>query len=90
MSHAQQRHNRRYFDDSREIIHRKGLPGHLKSALCQQVNDAVVTTTQQGIEQALEAEWTADVGAERYDPLPWGREAEQTRSGCYRRALITP
>jgi len=89
MSHAQQLHNRRYFDDYMEIINRKGLPGHIKSELCQQVNDAVVTTTQQGIEQALEAELTAYLGAERYEHLPWGREAEQIRSGCYRRALIT-
>jgi len=89
MSHAKQLHNRQYFDDYMEIINRKGLPGHIKSALCQQVNDAVVTTTQQVIEQALEAELTAYVGAERYEHLPWGREAEQTRSGCYRRALIT-
>jgi len=89
MSHAQQLRNRRYFDDYMEIINRKGLPGHIKSELCQQVNDAVVTTTQQVIEQALEAELTAYLGAERYEHLPWGREAEQTRSGCYRRALIT-
>jgi transposase-like protein len=89
MSHAQQRHNRRYFDDSMEIIHRNGLPGHVKSELCQQVNDAVVATTQQVIEQALEAELTAYVGAERSEHWPWGRAAEQTRSGCYRRALIT-
>jgi transposase-like protein len=89
MSHSQQLHNRRYFDDSMEIINRKGLPGHIKSERCQQVNAAVVTTTQQVIEQALEAELTAYVGAERSEHLPWGREAEQTRRGCYRRALIT-
>lgn len=89
MSHAQQLHNRRYFDDYMEIINRNGLPGHVKSELCQQVNDAVVATTQQVIEQALEAELTAYLGAERYEHLPWGREAEQTRSGCYRRELIT-
>jgi len=65
MSHAKQLHNRQYFDDSMEIIHRKGLPGHIKSALCQQVNAAVVATTHQVIEQALEAAWTAYVGAER-------------------------
>jgi transposase-like protein len=29
------------------------------------------------------------VGAERSAHVPWGREAEQTRSGCYRRELIT-
>src|SRR2546430_5319633 len=90
MSHAKQLHNRQYFDDYMEIINRKGLPGHIKSELCQQVDDAVVTTTQQVIEQALEAELTAYVGAERYEHLPWGREAEQTRSGGDRRALITP
>ena len=37
-----------------EIINRKGLPGNVKSKLCQQVNEAVVATTQQVIEQALE------------------------------------
>src|SRR5712691_2469459 len=89
MSHATQLHNRRYFDDYMEIINRKGLPGTVKTALCQQVNDAVVATTQHVIEQALEAELTAYVGAERYEHLPWGREAEQTRSGCYHRELIT-
>jgi transposase-like protein len=32
---------------------------------------------------------SAYVGAERSEHVPWGREAEQTRSGCYRRELIT-
>src|SRR3989442_8341182 len=90
MSQAKQRHTRQYFDDYMEIINRKGLPGNVKSKLCQQVNEAVVATTQQVIEQALEAELTAYVGAERYEHLAWGRAAEQTRSGYYRRALITP
>ena len=49
MSHAQQLHNRRYFDDYMEIINRKGLPGHIKSELCQRVNEAVVATTQHEI-----------------------------------------
>ena len=89
MSHAQQLHNRRYFDDYMELINRKGLPGTVKTALCQQVNDAVVATTQHVIEQALEAELTAYVGAKRYEHLPWGREAAQTRSGCYHRELMT-
>ncbi len=89
MSHAKQLHNRRYFDDYMEIINRKGLPGNVKSELCQQVNDAVVGTTQHVIEQALEAELSAYVGAERYEHLPWGRDAAQTRSGCYRRELMT-
>ena len=54
MSHVHQLHNRRYFDDYMEIINRKGLPGNVKSEICQQVNDAVVATTQHVIEQALE------------------------------------
>ena len=65
MSHAQQLHNRRSFDDSMEIINRKGLPGTVKTELCQQVTAAVVATTQHGLEQALEAALTASVGAER-------------------------
>ena len=89
MSHAKQLHNRRYFDDYMEIMNRKGLPGNVKSALCEQVNRAVVGTTQQVIEQALEAELSAYLGAERYEHLPWGREAAQTRSGSYRRELMT-
>src|SRR3989442_8816199 len=89
MSQAKQRHTRQYFDDYMEIIKRKGFPGNVKRKLCQQVNEAVVATTQQVIEQALEAELSAYLGTERYEHLPWGREAEQTRSGCYRRELIT-
>ena len=89
MSHATQLHNRRYFDDYMEIINRTGLPGNVKSELCEQVKRAVVGTTQQVIEQALEAELSAYLGAERYEHLPWGREAAQTRSGFYRRELIT-
>ncbi len=85
MSHAKQLHNRRYFDDYMEIINRKGLPGNVKNELCELVNRAVVNTTQQVIEQALEAELSAYLGAERYEHSPWGREAEQTRSGSYRR-----
>ena len=52
MSHAKQLHNRQYFDDYMEILNRKGLPGHVQSKRCQQVNEAVVATTQQVIEQA--------------------------------------
>jgi transposase-like protein len=37
----------------------------------------------------LEAELSAYLGAERYEHLPWGRDEEQTRSGYYRRELIT-
>ena len=89
MSHATQLHNRRYFDDYMEIINRKGLPGNVKSELCEQVNRAVVATTQSVIEQALEEEVTLYLGAERYEHLPWGRGPEQTRSGYYPRELIT-
>jgi transposase-like protein len=89
MSHAKQLHNRRYFDDYMEIINRKGLPGNVKSELCQQVNRAVVATTQSVIEGALEEELTTYLGAERYEHLPWGRGPEQTRSGYYERELIT-
>jgi transposase-like protein len=89
MSHAKQLHNRRYLDDYMEIINRKGLPGNVTSEVCQQVQDAVVATTQHMIEQALEAELSAYLGAERYEHLPWGRDEEQTRSGYYRRELLT-
>jgi putative transposase len=89
MSHATQLHNRRYFDDYMEIINRKGLPGHVKSELCEQVNRAVVATTQSVIERALEEELTTYLGAERYEHLPWGRGPAQTRSGSSTRELIT-
>ena len=59
MSHAKQLHHRRYFDDYLEIINRPGLPGNVKTELCQHVNHAVMATTQSVIEQALEAELTA-------------------------------
>jgi hypothetical protein len=90
MSHAKQLHNRRYFDDYVEIINRAGLPGNVKVELCQQVHHAVITTVQGVIEQALEEEWTAYLGLARYEHLSWGRRPEQTRSGSYRRELLTP
>jgi transposase-like protein len=89
MSHATQLHNRRYFDDYMEIINRQGLPGNVKSELCEQVNRAVLATTQRVIEGALEEEVTAYLGAERYEHVSFGRGPEQTRSGCYQRELIT-
>ena len=89
MSHAKQLHHRRYFDDYLEIINRPGLPGNVKTELCQHVNHAVMATPQSVIEQALEAELTAYLGAERYEHLPFGRGPEQTRSGYYSRELIT-
>jgi hypothetical protein len=53
MSHAQQLHNRRYFNDSMESIHRQGLPGNVKRALGQHGNAAVVATTRRVIETGV-------------------------------------
>ena len=90
MSHAKHLHNRRYFkDDYLEIINRRGLPGNVKTELCQQVRQTVVTTVQRVIEQALEEELRAYLGLARYERRPWGRPPESTRSGKYRRALLT-
>jgi len=46
MSSAQQLHNYRYVDDYLKMINRNGLPGNVKSELCERVNRAVVSTTQ--------------------------------------------
>jgi transposase-like protein len=89
MSHAKQLHNRRYLNDYLEIINREGLPGNVKNDLCLQVQDVVITTVQQVIEAALDEELHVYLGLERYEHLPWGRPAELTRSGSYRRELIT-
>jgi hypothetical protein len=53
MSPAQQRHNRRDFDDSLELIHRHGLPGPVKHAVCQQGRDTGSTTVQPVLAHAL-------------------------------------
>ena len=89
MSHAKQLYNRRYLNDYLEIINREGLPGNVKSDLCLQVQDVVITTVQQVIETALEEELCAYLGLDRYEHLPWGRPPERTRSGTYQRALLT-
>jgi transposase-like protein len=89
MSHAKQLHHRRYLNDYLEIINREGLPSNVKNDLCFQVQDVVLTTVQQVIEEALEEELRAYLGLERYEHLPWGRPAELTRSGSYRRELLT-
>jgi putative transposase len=89
MSHAKQLHNRRYLHDYLEIINREGLPSNVKTDLGLQVQDVVITTVQQVIEQALDEELHAYLGLERYEHLPWGRPAELTRSGSYRRELLT-
>ncbi len=89
MSHAKHLHHRRYVHDYLEIINREGLPGNVKSALCLQVQDVVITTVQQVIEQALDEEVRAYLGLDRYERLPWGRPPERMRSGRYQRALLT-
>ncbi len=89
MSHAKHLHHRRYLNDYLEIINREGLPGNVKNDLCLQVQDVVLTTVQQVIEAALEEELRAYLGLERYEHLPWGRPPEWTRSGSYRRELLT-
>jgi putative transposase len=89
MSHAKQLHNRRYLNDYFEIINRAGLPGNVKNELGLQVQDVVITAVQQVMEQALEEELRAYLGLDRYEHLPWGRPAELTRSGSYRRQLLT-
>ena len=76
MSHATQLHNRRYFDDSLEIINRHGLPGNVKHEVCQQVRDAVLTTVQTVIEHALQEEWRRT----------WGVHATPTCPGAGRRS----
>ena len=89
MSHAKQLHTRRYLDDYLQIINRMGLPSNVQADLCQQVQDMVIATVQEAIEQALEEELTTAIGCERYVHLPWGRRPEQTRSGTYCRELLT-
>jgi len=89
MSHAKHLHNRRYLNDYLEIINRESLPGNVKNDLCLEVQEVVLTTVQQVIEAALEEEWRAYLGLERYEHLPWGRPAELTRRGSDRRELLT-
>jgi transposase-like protein len=89
MSHAKQRHHRRYLNDYLEIINREGLPGNVKNDLCLKVQDTVVTTVQHVIAEALEEELSAYLGVARYAHLPWGRPPEATRSGSYQREVIT-
>ena len=89
MSHAKHLHNRRYLNDYLEIINREGLPGNVKSDLCLAVQNVVMTTVQQVIEQALAEELRAYLGLDRYEHLPLGRPPELTRSGSYQRELLT-
>src|SRR5712691_9734794 len=71
------------------ILNRTGLPSTVKEEVCQQVHHAVIAAVQSTIEQALEEELIAYLGCERYAHLPWGRPPERTRSGTYRRELLT-
>jgi transposase-like protein len=89
MSHATQLHNRRYLNDYLEIINRHGLPGNVKSAVCQEMHQAVTTTVKSVLEHSLEEELTEYLGLSRYEHLPWGRRPELTRSGTYGRELLT-
>jgi hypothetical protein len=52
MSHAKPLHNRRYLNDSLEIINREGLPGNVKNDVCRKVQDTVIATVQHVIEAA--------------------------------------
>jgi hypothetical protein len=88
MSHAKQLHNRRYLDNSLQIINRMGLPSNVQADLCPQGQERGIATVQEAIEQALEEELTTARGCERYVPLPWGRRPEQTRSGTSGRELL--
>ena len=89
MSHATQLHNRRYLNDSLEIINRHGLPGNVQSEVCHQMHQAVTTTVKGLLEHSLEEELTQYLGLARYEHLPWGRRPELTRSGTYGRELLT-
>ena len=55
MSHATQLHNPSYFDDYMEMIHRRGLPGNVKTEVRQHVHHAVLTTVQSVIERNYSA-----------------------------------
>jgi hypothetical protein len=62
MSHATQLHNRRYLNDYLEIINRHGLPGNVKSAVCQGIQPAVTTTVKGVLEHSLEEALTQYLG----------------------------
>ena len=89
MSHAKQLHNRRYLNDYLEIINRRGLPGNVKSAVCQEIQHAVTTTVKRVLEHSLEEELTQYLGLAWYAHLPWGRCPALTRRGTYGRELLT-
>jgi transposase-like protein len=89
MSHATQLHNRRYLKDYLEIINRRGLPGNVKDAVCQEMQHVVRTTVQGVLEHSLEEALSQYLGLAWYEHLPWGRCPELTRRGTYGRELLT-
>jgi hypothetical protein len=90
MSHAKQRHHRRYLHDSGEILHREGLPGNRTNDLGRQVPDTVIATVQHGIAAAGAEARSASLGLARYAPGPWGRPPEAPRRGRSQRPWRTP
>ena len=84
------RHNRRSLDDSLDIIHRAGLPHDVNVEVCQQVQQAVITTVKGTIAQAREEAMTAYVGCAQSAHLSQGRRPAQTRRGSYGREWRTP
>jgi hypothetical protein len=73
MSHATQLPNRRDLNDSLEILNRHGLPGNVKSTICQEIQRAVTPTVKRALAHSLEAELTQYLGLARDAHLPWGR-----------------
>ena len=72
MSHAKQRHHRRYLNDYLEIINREGLPGNVKNDVCRKVQATVIATGQHVIEAAFDEELSAYLGVDRDEHVPGG------------------
>lgn len=90
MRHAPQRHHRRSCDDSREMLPRPGLPGHVNHAVGHQGRDAVLTTVHPVIAPAWREAWATALGGARSAPLPCGWPPASTRRGRSRRPVRTP
>jgi hypothetical protein len=89
MSHAKQLHNRRYLDDSVEIINRTGLPGNVKVEVGHHVQEMVIATVQGVIEQTLEEELMPYLAANAMHIFPGGgvrnrHGAGRTATSCSR------
>ena len=65
MSRAQQLHHRRFLDDSRQIINRRGLPSTVQGDVCQQGQATVLAPVQSAIAQAREEELSTVIGCKR-------------------------